>query len=84
MVVILLTRLGQTDLNIKNIFRGRTNVELNETGIKQAKLLAEYFQDAGISLMYSCPLKRAVKTAKIGSVHNSFILKRKAIINNSG
>ena len=42
MTEIILTRHGETEWNVKEIFRGRIDIELNETGVKQAKLLAEY------------------------------------------
>ena len=46
MTTIMLIRHGDTDWNVEEIFRGRVDVELNETGMKQAKLLAEYLEDA--------------------------------------
>jgi len=38
---------------------------LNEMGIKQAGLLAEYLSNVKIDAIYSSPLKRALKTAEI-------------------
>jgi broad specificity phosphatase PhoE len=61
----MLIRHGDTDWNLEEIFRGRADVELNETGIKQAQLLSKYLGDAPIGAVYSSPLKRAVKTAEI-------------------
>ena len=56
---------------MEEIFRGRIDVELNETGRKQAKLLAEYLSSSKIEAVYSSPLKRAVRTAEaIASYHN--------------
>ena len=65
MTEIILARHGETQWNVEEIFRGRINVELNETGIKQAELLAEYLTDSKIGAIYSSPLKRALKTAEI-------------------
>jgi len=65
MTQIILVRHGETEWNIEEIFRGRIDIELNETGIKQAKLLAEYLSDLKIEAIYSSPLKRALKTAEI-------------------
>ena len=60
-----MVRHGETEWNVAEIFRGRIDIELNETGIKQAALLAEYLGDLRIDAIYSSPLKRALKTAKI-------------------
>ena len=42
MAEIILVRHGETEWNVKGVFRGRIDIELNETGRKQAQLLAEY------------------------------------------
>jgi probable phosphoglycerate mutase len=65
MTEIILARHGETKWNVEEVFRGRTDVELNQTGIKQAELLAEYLSKHKIDAIYSSPLKRAVKTAEI-------------------
>jgi len=71
MTEIILVRHGETEWNVAEVFRGRIDIELNETGIKQAELLAEYLKDMSIVAIYSSPLKRAVKTAEIiASYHN--------------
>ena len=64
MTDIILVRHGETEWNLAEIFRGRIDVGLNETGVKQAELLAEYLSDVKIESIYSSPLKRAVKTAE--------------------
>jgi len=71
MTGIILARHGETDWNVKEVFRGRIDVDLNETGIKQAELLAEYLRDSNIAAVYSSPLERALKTAEmIAGYHN--------------
>lgn len=65
MTEIILVRHGETEWNVEEIFRGRIDIELNETGIKQAELLAEYLGDLKIDAIHSSPLKRALKTAEI-------------------
>jgi len=65
MAEIILARHGETAWNVEEVFRGRLDIELNETGIKQAELLAEYLGKRKIDAIYSSPLKRAVKTAEI-------------------
>ncbi len=62
---IILARHGETQWNVGEIFRGRADIELNDTGIKQAELLAEYLSSLRIDAIYSSPLKRALKTAEI-------------------
>ncbi len=70
MTEIILIRHGETEWNVKEVFRGRIDVELNETGMRQAELLAEYLSDSKIDAVYSSPLKRALKTTeKIASYH---------------
>jgi broad specificity phosphatase PhoE len=61
----MLIRHGNTAWNVDEIFRGRADVELNESGIKQAELLAKYLEDVPLEVVYSSPLKRALKTAEI-------------------
>jgi len=65
MAKITLTRHGETEWNVGEIFRGRIDIELNETGIRQAELLANYLSETKIAAIYSSPLKRALRTAEI-------------------
>ena len=70
MAQIVLVRHGETEWNVGEIFRGRIDIGLNETGIKQAELLAEHLSKMKIDAIYSSPLKRALTTAeKIASYH---------------
>lgn len=64
MAEIILVRHGETEWNVAEIFRGRIDVELNETGIKQAELLARHLSNLKIDAVYSSPLKRALQTAE--------------------
>jgi len=65
MTTIMLIRHGETEWNVEETFRGRADIELNETGIKQAQLLAKYLEDLPIKAVYSSPLKRAIRTAEL-------------------
>ena len=65
MTEIILVRHGETEWNVEEVFRGRIDIELNQTGIKQSELLAEYLSERKIDTIYSSPLKRALKTAEI-------------------
>lgn len=64
MVEVILARHGETDWNVGEVFRGRADVELNGTGLRQADLLGEYLSGEKIDFIYSSPLKRAVQTAE--------------------
>ena len=70
MTEIILARHGETEWNVQEIFRGRIDIALNETGIKQAELLAEYLRHLKIEAIYSSPLKRALKTAEVIASHH--------------
>jgi len=64
MTEIILARHGETDWNVEEVFRGRIDVGLNETGIKQAELLTEYLSDLKIDAIYSSPLNEHEKQRK--------------------
>ena len=69
MTRIVLVRHGQTAWNVPERFRGRADVSLDDTGLRQAdatsRRIAERWRPVAI---YSSPLSRAVKTAEaIGS-----------------
>jgi broad specificity phosphatase PhoE len=71
MTSIYLVRHGQTAWNKEEIFRGRTDVPLDETGLKQAELAGQYFKGMEIHGIYSSPLSRAWQTAqKIAQFQN--------------
>ncbi len=65
MTQIILVRHGETEWNIKEVFRGRIDIGLNEAGLKQAELLAQYLSDVKIDAIYTSPLKRAFTTAEM-------------------
>ena len=49
MTEIILARHGETEWNVGEIFRGRVDIALNETGMKQVELLAEYLSNFKIA-----------------------------------
>ncbi len=63
MTHIYLVRHGQTAWNKEEIFRGRSDVPLNDTGLREAELAAEFFRGREIKAIYSSPLLRASQTA---------------------
>jgi broad specificity phosphatase PhoE len=71
MTSIYLVRHGQTTWNKEEIFRGRTDIPLDETGRRQAELAGEYLKGMEIDGIYSSPLSRAWETAqKIAQLHH--------------
>ncbi|MDD4816179.1 MAG: histidine phosphatase family protein [Clostridia bacterium] len=63
--MIYLVRHSQTDWNLKKIYQGQTDIELNIVGIKQAEELAKKLDGIYFDIVFSSPLKRAIKTAEI-------------------
>jgi len=71
MTSIYLIRHGQTAWNKEEIFRGRTDIPLDETGLKQAELVGQYFKGMEIQVIYSSSLSRAWQTAqKVAQFHH--------------
>ncbi len=71
MTEIIIARHGETVWNVEEVFRGRTDIELNETGLQQAQLLGEYLSHEKIEAVYASPLKRALQTAEaVAHQHN--------------
>jgi len=58
-----LIRHGETDWNKAGRYQGRTNIDLNEEGREQARLLGERFKYLPLDALYVSPLNRAVETA---------------------
>ena len=68
---IYLVRHGQTAWNKEEVFRGRSDIPLNETGLREAALAGEYFRRLDLHAIYSSPLSRAWQTAqKIAPFHS--------------
>lgn len=65
MTRIVLVRHGQTEWNREERFRGRIDVDLDETGRAQAEACARHIASRyQPSAVYSSPLSRAVRTAE--------------------
>ena len=61
---VVIVRHGQTEWNRVERFRGRIDIELNDTGQLQAEAVAESLSASHIGAIYSSPLKRALQTAQ--------------------
>jgi len=62
---ILLVRHGQTDWNLAHRWQGHIDIPLNETGRRQARLLARRLETLPIKAIYTSDLIRASETANI-------------------
>jgi len=65
MAELILARHGQTLWNVDKIYRGRSDVDLDEVGTRQAELLGKHLSGYESEAIYSSPLKRALDTAHI-------------------
>lgn len=68
MVKICLLRHGETAYNAEgNKYCGRTDIDLTEKGLSQAKRMNELLRDYNFDAIFSSPLHRAKLTAQIAS-----------------
>jgi alpha-ribazole phosphatase len=75
MLELIFVRHGETDSNKKGTYLGWTDVELNATGLLQAKMVSEKLKDAKFDYILSSPLKRVKATAEIiNKYHNHEII----------
>lgn len=62
---LLLIRHGQTQHNVKGIISGHSDTPINDTGHKQAHLMAKRVKEQfPIDVIYASPLQRAMQTAQ--------------------
>lgn len=64
MLRIYFMRHGETVWNTERRYQGMTDIELSETGRRQAEIAATRFRNIKIDKIYSSPLKRAMETAR--------------------
>jgi broad specificity phosphatase PhoE len=84
MTSVYLVRHGQTAWNREEIFRGRADIPLDETGLKQAELVGQYFKGMEIQAIYSSSLSRAWQTAqKVAQFHDLKVQPLQGIIDMS-
>ncbi|MCE5286461.1 MAG: alpha-ribazole phosphatase [Pelosinus sp.] len=71
MTKVILVRHGQTLWNVDCRYQGQSDVSLNETGLKQARLLAARLLGEDVAAIYASDLGRAKMTAEeIAKRHN--------------
>ena len=64
MTRFILVRHGQTEWNRFERFRGRVDIDLDETGLRQAEATTDRIIRWEVKAIYSSPLKRAMTTAQ--------------------
>lgn len=65
LVELILIRHGQTKWNKEEVFRGRADIPLDDTGRTQAEATSAALTHLKLSAVYSSPLARASETARI-------------------
>lgn len=63
--MIYIIRHGKTEMNRANVLQGRSDLPLNEEGVRQAEAAAEKLRGVAFSHVFTSPLARAVQTARI-------------------
>ncbi|QEA12550.1 histidine phosphatase family protein [Comamonas flocculans] len=61
---IIAIRHGETDWNVQGRIQGHQDVELNATGLRQARRLAQALRRETVGCIYSSDLQRALQTAQ--------------------
>ena len=82
--MIYVVRHGKTYWNEIGRNQGRTDIELNEEGIKQANIVKDKLSNINFDMVISSPLKRALKTAEIISNANNIIIDERIIERSNG
>ena len=78
---VYLVRHGQTAWNVGEIFRGRADIPLDETGKHEVHLAGETLKDEALHAVYSSPLSRSMETAEnIAKFHDISVRPLDAII----
>jgi broad specificity phosphatase PhoE len=81
MTKVYVVRHGQTAWNLEEVFRGRMDIPLDETGKKEVHLAGEALKDETLRAIYSSPLSRSMETAEnIAKFQNIEVKPLEAII----
>ena len=65
MMKVYLVRHGETDMNVRNMFYGWYDADINAKGVSQAEELREAFKNIHLDGIYASDLTRAAHTAEI-------------------
>ncbi|MFC1830161.1 histidine phosphatase family protein [Thermodesulfobacteriota bacterium] len=64
MTKLYLVRHGQTAWNLEEVFRGRADIPLDETGKEEVHLAGKALKNETLHAVYSSPLSRSMETAE--------------------
>lgn len=64
MTKIYIVRHGETQWNKEEVFRGRKDMPLNESGRQQAEMVGCYFSNRSVNRIISSPMERARQTVE--------------------
>jgi len=68
---LILVRHGETYWNKEGLVQGGdSDIELNDTGLEQARKLAAFLESESITTILSSPLQRAIATAEVIASHH--------------
>jgi probable phosphoglycerate mutase len=68
---LILVRHGETHWNKDGLVQGGdSDIELNDTGLEQARKLAAFLKNEPITAILSSPLQRAIATAEVIASHH--------------
>jgi probable phosphoglycerate mutase len=73
---LILVRHGETSWNEeRRVQGGDSDIELNDTGLGQAKKVAAFLENEPIAAILSSPLQRAIATAEVIASHHQLPVK---------
>lgn len=72
---LYIVRHGETGYNKMGLLQGRTDIPLNQNGIKQALLAHSSLQNISFDVVMTSPLKRAIETAATIVPRHSIIIE---------
>ncbi len=81
MTTVILIRHGESEANRKNVFAGHIDPDLEEQGLRQAKLTARYVaENYQVDAVYASDLTRASKTAQcLGELLQMPVIKEQGL-----
>ena len=79
-MILYVVRHGQTNINLEDKINSLNDDDLNQTGVKQAIELRNYFAKIDYDLIISSPLTRTSHTSKLLNIKNRNIIYDKRLL----